>query len=848
VDKYGNTPLHYACSEGKPDVLSLLMLYGADPNVRQKKDGQSALHLAVESCNMDCIQCLLENATVDPEARCYEGKTALHRACELNLSHAAELLCQRCRVDTADSAGNTPLYYAVEQDSIEIVILLLKFGASVNVRNKKGQNVMEMASATLQQLMTEEVNGSPSGVPPSSSTSPPPGNGRRKSNEHSSNHAGVEDPFSLLDSFPEPPPPGQLSGPSPKITSHQNISHSPTPTPSQNDSSYIVRNMLSSSLVPLDPSTELDSVFGQSHEPSPLSPQIIVDMQAHTNNNVDILDLESFLASPMQKPVPAEPTPGSAQGAAMEGPALGYDVDVHGMKGAASPLLLPTPMEQQRPLSSANYTPYVPYARPPMGIGSASNIPSNNTNKHTSSSNNGGIPDFLAAEKNGAVGTGSSIHADRGQERENGNEIAKAKAKETVDWLPTPVDETVAAAPGSQVEVLASEDLLTDFILHSAAPEVSHHQSLSPQPLDLLSNTTDVKRDSSQEVEQLERRLAEMQAKLDAESALREMAERESEAERLKRQMVEGRLGSSLQATNTGSQDWLIQFQEIRLGQLLGQGSFGAVYRGNWRGSDVAVKRVNFDEKHPQFARMVDDFKAEVEVLSRLRHPNIILYMGACLEHPNLCIVTEYVQCGNLWEVLHRSSRPIPEDAKWRITVDMAKGLTYLHQMKPPMLHRDLKSPNILLDSQYNAKLCDFGLARFKNDMLNSSGTTDLCGTYGYMAPEVMSMKQYSAASDMYAYGTVVWEMYTRLQPFGTSDPNTITQMVRQGYVPGNIPQNAPPIVLQIIQQCWQNNAGVRPTAEYVVNWMASQHMPANRNLMGQIPTPMGILRKLAPP
>ena len=193
----------------------------------------------------------------------------------------------------------------------------------------------------------------------------------------------------------------------------------------------------------------------------------------------------------------------------------------------------------------------------------------------------------------------------------------------------------------------------------------------------------------------------------------------------------------------------------------------------------------------PPFTQLLDEFKAEVSILSTLRHPNICLFMGANFTPPNRCIVTELATRGSLWDGLRAplsppfapcsgsswnnwpntappNSSPPPKDT-WpytlfkRIALGTARGMSYLHESSPPILHRDLKSANLLLDEGYNVKICDFGLARLKALTNSHTGQT---GTTQWMAPEVLNNDKYGTEADVYSFGVIMWECLTRECPF----------------------------------------------------------------------------------
>jgi len=165
---------------------------------------------------------------------------------------------------------------------------------------------------------------------------------------------------------------------------------------------------------------------------------------------------------------------------------------------------------------------------------------------------------------------------------------------------------------------------------------------------------------------------------------------------------------AALQRMASKKYHWLVEFNEIVLGPQIGSGGFGVVYRGVWRGIDVAVKCLKPEAEVTEESLSV--FMHEVNVMSKLRHQNILLFVGACLTQPHICFLTEFIPHGNLRQVLDKERlQPIK---KLNMSLEATRGLTYLHAQTPSVLHRDLKTTNVLVDDNYHIKLADFGLSR----------------------------------------------------------------------------------------------------------------------------------------
>lgn len=198
---------------------------------------------------------------------------------------------------------------------------------------------------------------------------------------------------------------------------------------------------------------------------------------------------------------------------------------------------------------------------------------------------------------------------------------------------------------------------------------------------------------------------------------------------------------------------YTIENKEIELKEKVGQGEFGDVFKAVWKLTEVAVKVFKVDD--------ISDFKSELEIVKRMRHPNIVQYLGVCNSTPMM--VMEFMLLGSLRNVLHDSRHNLNLKSCLCMGLNIARGMYFLHTHDPPILHRDLKSANCLVDSSYTVKLCDFGLARLKECSIKDS---KLIGTPQYMAPEVIKDQIYSIKSDVYSFGILLWEIITRRKAF----------------------------------------------------------------------------------
>ncbi|KAK4804991.1 hypothetical protein SAY86_004808 [Trapa natans] len=164
-----------------------------------------------------------------------------------------------------------------------------------------------------------------------------------------------------------------------------------------------------------------------------------------------------------------------------------------------------------------------------------------------------------------------------------------------------------------------------------------------------------------------------------------------------------------------------IQWEDLIIGERIGLGSYGEVYHADWNGTEVAVKKF-LDQDFSGAA--LEEFKQEVRIMRGLRHPNVVLFMGAVTRPPHLSIITEYLPRGSLYRIIHRPHCQIDEKCRIKMALDVARGMNCLHTSNPTIVHRDLKSPNLLVDKNWNVKVGDFGLSRLKHNTFLSSKST----------------------------------------------------------------------------------------------------------------------------
>lgn len=253
--------------------------------------------------------------------------------------------------------------------------------------------------------------------------------------------------------------------------------------------------------------------------------------------------------------------------------------------------------------------------------------------------------------------------------------------------------------------------------------------------------------------------------------------------------------------------DYEILWEDLTIGEQIGQGSCGTVYHALWYGSDVAVKVF---AKQEYSEEVILSFRQEVSLMKKLRHPNILLFMGAVTSPQRLCIVTEFLPRGSLFRLLQRNTNKLDWRRRIHMALDIARGMNYLHHRNPPIIHRDLKSSNLLVDKNWTVKVGDFGLSRLKDEAYFSTKTGR--GTPQWMAPEVLRNEFSDEKSDVYSYGVILWELVTEKIPW--ENLNSMQVIGAVGFMNQRLelPYDLDPQWVSIIESCWHSEPSGRPT------------------------------------
>eukprot|EP00850_Spirogloea_muscicola_P016499 SM000134S26942 [mRNA] locus=s134:244517:248894:+ [translate_table: standard] len=288
-------------------------------------------------------------------------------------------------------------------------------------------------------------------------------------------------------------------------------------------------------------------------------------------------------------------------------------------------------------------------------------------------------------------------------------------------------------------------------------------------------------------------------------------------------------------------QDWAIDFRELTLRESRGTGSTGSLYAGTYRSQDVAVKVMvagqdvgasagDLDEPvGTAAADILETFQQEVMMLRRIRHKNVVQFIGACSAWPLLCIVTELMAGGSVRDVLDRRGRGFEPGEAVRILRDTAHGMDFFH--KRGMIHRDLKAANLLMNEQGVVKVADFGVARVEPGPLRRAASMRVLSgmevavlnslqdqhpeaatrTSFTKKDEVLEHQVYNHKADVYSYGITIWELLTGGIPYAGLTPIQAAYGVILRQLRPDIPSTWPPKLASLAQACWDEDPANRP-------------------------------------
>lgn len=260
--------------------------------------------------------------------------------------------------------------------------------------------------------------------------------------------------------------------------------------------------------------------------------------------------------------------------------------------------------------------------------------------------------------------------------------------------------------------------------------------------------------------------------------------------------------------------------EELELLATIGEGTTASVYLGQLRGRKVAVKEIKVLNDEVDLAT-VQAVQRELRVLSKVSHPHILRFIGLVEKTFPLRLVLEYCAGGSLFELLHnRWQIPLSWKQRMKVLSDTASAADYLHRFSPPIIHRDLKSLNLMLleniPNQFVAphiKLADFGFARVVQERAMTQGV----GTKHWMAPEVLNGTTYTEKADIFSFAMITYEVICRYVPFERLDPTSVARKISQGIRPDMednsiVPKEVPSGLIELLKEMWDQDPKMRPS------------------------------------
>jgi predicted Ser/Thr protein kinase len=249
-----------------------------------------------------------------------------------------------------------------------------------------------------------------------------------------------------------------------------------------------------------------------------------------------------------------------------------------------------------------------------------------------------------------------------------------------------------------------------------------------------------------------------------------------------------------------------IPYSECSLGKELGEGRYGRVCLGKWKGTLIALKFCRNDDD-------IDEFLKEAQIMITIPpHPNIVQTFGITYDGPKPAIVMEYCAEGSLDKLLFDQSTPLPEGRILKIVQGIASGMYHLHRNN--VVHRDLAARNILLTPSGDPKITDFGLSRILRQDLGR--TLSSFGPIRWMAPESITRREYSQKSDVWSFGIVLYEIVARREPHADKNPNEVADLIGQNVMTPEIPNDCPPLYRDIMELCWKKDPQQRPSFDVI--------------------------------
>ncbi|KAE8667611.1 Serine/threonine-protein kinase HT1 [Hibiscus syriacus] len=273
-------------------------------------------------------------------------------------------------------------------------------------------------------------------------------------------------------------------------------------------------------------------------------------------------------------------------------------------------------------------------------------------------------------------------------------------------------------------------------------------------------------------------------------------------------------VSSGAEIKGEGEEEWSADMSQLLIGNKFASIRHSRIYRGIYKQRNVAIKIISQPEEDENLANFLEkQFISEMALLFHLRHPNIITVICCSKKPPVYCIITKYLAGGSLRKYLHQQEPySVPHDLVLKLALDIARGMQYLHSQG--ILHRDLKSENLLLGEDMCVKVADFGISCLESQCGSAKGFT---GTYRWMAPEMIKEKHHTKKVDVYSFGIVLWELLTALTPFDNMTPEQAAFAVCQKNARPPLPSSLLPAFSHLINRCWSSNPEKRPPFNEIV-------------------------------
>ncbi|KAG2613028.1 hypothetical protein PVAP13_4KG332500 [Panicum virgatum] len=248
-------------------------------------------------------------------------------------------------------------------------------------------------------------------------------------------------------------------------------------------------------------------------------------------------------------------------------------------------------------------------------------------------------------------------------------------------------------------------------------------------------------------------------------------------------------------------EEWMADLSQLFIGNKFASGANSRIYRGIYRQRAVAVKMVRIPERdEARRAVLEDQFNSE--------------FIAACKKPPVYCIITEYMSQGTLRMYLNKKDPySLSPETILKLALDISRGMEYLHAQG--VIHRDLKSQNLLLNDEMRVKVADFGTSCLETRCQATKGNK---GTYRWMAPEMTKEKPYTRKVDVYSFGIVLWELTTCLLPFQGMTPVQAAYAASEKNLRPPLSTSCPPVLNNLIKRCWSANPARRPEFSYIVS------------------------------